>query len=264
MGAAAYGMGNTRLTVGDIWAVFNNIGALGRSEEMAMGVNVTNQYQVSAFTTVGAVFAAPVNIGNVGGMAGAGFWHFGDALYSENKVSLGYSHHLGMVSLGVQVNYFQVSVQEMGTQQAIALEFGGVAELRPDLKIGMHIYNFNQAQLADFEDERLPTIMRAGVSYEPIEKLMINIETEKEVDEPAMFKGGVAYQVLPDKLTLRTGVSSEPFVSYFGLGFRYKFLVIDYALNTHPALDLTHHLSLTYRFEKIRRRRKTTAGNASH
>lgn len=249
-------MGNTHLCVGDVWATFNNVGALARNEELALGVNYTNAYGISAFSTLGATFAAPLSLGTHAGVAGLSFWHFGDELYSENKIALGYSHQLGMVSLGVQINYLQVVIQEMGTCYAVALEFGGVATLRPDLRLGMHIYNFNQAQLADFENERLPTIMRAGLAYEPLETLLLSLETEKEADEPAMFKAGVAYQVLPQKLSLRTGMSSQPFVSYFGLGFQYKFLVIDYALNTHPALGLSHHLALVYRFEKLKKRQK--------
>ncbi|MEM6298510.1 MAG: hypothetical protein AAF740_07470, partial [Bacteroidota bacterium] len=254
-GAEAFGMGNTNLTVGNTWAVFNNIGALARADEMAMAVNYTNYYGISGFNTVGAAFVTPLNIGKNGGMAGAGFWNFGDGNYSENKVSLGYSHKIGMMSLGIQVNYFQTMIAEFGTKSVIALELGGVADLREDLKLGMHIYNFNQAKLANFEDERIPTIMRAGLSYEPIKKLMLNLETEKEVDEPAMFKAGLAYQVLEDKLTFRTGLSTEPFINYFGLGFKYKFLIIDYALNTHPDLNMTNHLSIVYRFEKITRRK---------
>lgn len=243
LGAAAFGAGNTHLTVADTWAVFNNIGALGRCRTAGVGVHTTQQYGILAFTTVGAAVAMPLTLGSLEGTAGLGFWQFGDALYNESQILLGYGHRLGMVSLGIQAGYFQTMIQEMGVTRRLSLAFGGVADLRPDLRMGMHIYNFGQA-------EDLPTIMRAGIAYQPLDRWQLQLETEKEIDEKPIWKAGLSYWLLPQKFVLRTGASANPFMNYFGMGLVYRALQIDYALATHPVLQVSHHLSVSYRLSR--------------
>jgi hypothetical protein len=91
--------------------------------------------------------------------------------------------------------------------------------------------------------------MKAGISYKPFKKLMLNLETEKDIDYPAMVKAGVEYEIVTH-LFLRTGITSKPFVNHFGIGFSRKHFHFDYALRTHPVLGFSHHLSLVCSFEK--------------
>jgi hypothetical protein len=245
MGARAWGMGNATLTVSDGWAVFNNISGLAGVQHRNILVAYDNRYGVSGFQTMAIGYIHPLRYGTLG----VSLNRFGDNLYNEHKLGVAFSHQLDRVSLGLKINYVQFAIDELGSRSRILFEFGGITTITSQLSFGAYIYNFNQAKLADYQDERIPTVMRAGLSYHPIAKLMLNAEVEKDVDFPATVKVGLEYEVVKH-LYLRTGVTTKPFVNHLGLGFVKNKFQFDYAARTHPILGLSHHLSVGYRIEK--------------
>jgi hypothetical protein len=62
---------------------------------------------------------------------------------------------------------------------------------------------------------------------------------------------GLAYKVIK-QLTGRIGVSTEPQTTYFGVGFQAKRIQLDYAINTHPNLNLTHNIGLVVKLTKAK------------
>jgi hypothetical protein len=260
-GARSTGMANASVTMSDEWSGFNNIGALAGVDRQYAGFGYGNRFGLEGWNTIGASFVSPMSFG---GVAGLGVWRFGDNLYNENRVSLGYSHKLYGVSLGLQANYFAVSIEGLGTKQMLILEFGGLVQLSDKLFMGMHIYNFNQAKLNDFEDERVPTTMRAGISYRPVEKLLVNIETEKNIDYDPSFRAGVSYELFAEKVFVRTGISTQPFKNYYGLSLKHKNFHFDYALSTHNKLGTSHQLSLSYHLKAKKQKEDTTESTSVH
>jgi hypothetical protein len=251
-GARAAGLANATVTTGDAWAVFNNVGALAWQREAALLFAYENRFSVAGLHTVQAAAVQPFRWGGTGGVS---LYRFGDALFSETMASVALGHHIGNYAVGLRINYVQLSLQGLGTRGRLALEFGGSAQLTPKLWLGAHIYNFNQARLADFQDERLPTLMKAGLSYRPEAKLVLNAEVAQDLGFPAQVRGGAEYQLLA-KLAVRTGISSQPFTQSFGVGFGLWAWQVDYALVTHPQLQPSHHLSLAYRFRQEVKRKK--------
>ncbi|MCC5943697.1 MAG: hypothetical protein JJT94_02080 [Bernardetiaceae bacterium] len=247
IGARQAGMANAVLTIGDGWSLFNNIGALAQLRTPVVMSAYDNSFTMSGLNGLAAGAAVPIRND---GTAGVGVWRFGDEIYNEHRVMLGYSHRIEGVSIGVQANYVQLMVRGVGVRRMLALEFGGVARLAEKLYLGAHIYNFNQAQVHEFEDERLPTIIKTGLSYRPLERVMFNIEVEKDIEYEPMVKAGIDYEVLEDVMRVRGGITTQPFVNYFGAGLRYKSLEIDYALTTQPDIGLSHHISLLWNLQK--------------
>lgn len=245
LGARARGLGNAAVTLRETWAIFNNVAGLATLEDASLGFTYDNRFGVAEFQTFGIAGVLPVAWG-VGGLSVS---RFGDELYSETRIGLGFARELDKVSLGLKVNYLQVNLQDLGSAGAVVLEFGGLVQISPELHLGAHIYNLNQAQMTtDFDDaERIPTVLKAGLSFRPIETLRLNVETEKDIDYEASFKAGVEYEIIP-KLSLRTGIQTKPFANHFGLGFRPRRLDIQYALSSHQVLGLSHHLSLAWQF----------------
>lgn len=202
---------------------------------------------MSAFTTVAFQAVYPTaRYGNYG----LSFSRFGDALFNRQHVGIGAAHQLGQFSVGAKVDVWQVSVEGYGSRKAVSLSIGGQAEIIPDLYFGAYAYNLNQARLSEFEDERLPTIMKAGIGYRPSPKLYLAVETEKNIEHAADFKAGIEYQVLPEKLALRTGFSTLTNKATIGAGFQARHLLIDYAFGATTLLGASHHLSVVYRFRK--------------
>lgn len=245
-GARAAGMANAAVTIQDEWAAFNNIGGLAWNSRAALLSAYDNRFQAAGFHTVAAGIVAPVH----GGIwAAATFSRFGDHLFNETFGSLGISHKIANYSLGMRANYVQINMEGLGMRNLFAFELGGVGQLTRQLWIGAHIFNFTQARLADFQDERLPTVMKAGLSYRPNERLMINIEGEKDAEMPARTKAGVEYRIV-EKLALRTGIATQPETGSFGFSLYFRQLEAGYSFATHPQLLPSHHVALRYCLSK--------------
>lgn len=242
-GARAAGMGNASVTSSDVWAMGNNTAGIAGLKAPAVGVYAENRFGESAFTTVALQAVYPTQ---QYGTYGFSVSRFGDALFSQQHAGVGVAHKLGQFSLGAKADVWQVRVQEYGSQKAVALSGGVQGEVVPDLYFGAFAYNVNQARLASFEDERLPTIMKAGLSYRPTSRLLLAAETEKNLDHNADFKAGAAYALLQEKLILRSGFSTLAGSLSFGAGFKARQLQVDYAFGSYSSIGNSHHLSIAY------------------
>lgn len=246
IGARAIGMGNASVTLRDSWSMFNNIGGLAGVKQKEVGVFVGNKFNNKSFKTIAAGFAAPLR-DNKNGVIAVNVQRFGDDLLSQSRAGIGYGHQIAGVSLGIQVDYLQTSVSEIGSKGVFGIQFGGVAEITPELLVGAHIFNVTQAKIADYQNERLPTIMKAGLSYRPTKTLIINVETEKDIDYKARVKAGVEYEIVK-KVYLRTGINTNNFSNFFGIGVKQSLFDFDYAATTHTKLGWSHAFSVSYKF----------------
>ncbi len=240
-GARDAGLAGASVAVADLYSLFNNVGNLGSIENHGMVLGYQSRYHVAAFQVVGAgaIYVSPVGIG------GIGFFKFGDETFSQQRIHLAFGHKIQLISLGFGLDVLQYRISTVGTQHALAIQFGGVVELSSKWRFGAHVFNLNQAQLDRETNEPIPTVMKAGFSYLPTNELMLNVEIEKDLDFEELFKVGLEYQLIKH-VFLRTGINSAPFLSAFGLGFHPKRLSIDYSYANHARLGSTHELSIGY------------------
>ncbi|MBB6612318.1 hypothetical protein H7F15_14805 [Pontibacter sp. Tf4] len=244
-GARAAALGNASVTIPDLWALHNNVAGMAALTQPQAGAYAENRFGVRAFTTVALLGVYPTS--NYG-VYGISLSRFGDELYNRQHIGVGAAHKLGQFSLGVKADIWQVSVQGYGSRKAATIAIGGQAEIVPGLYFGAHAYNLNQAKLSDFEDERIPTIMKAGLSYTPYKKLLLLAETEKNIDHNATFKAGIEYQLFPDKFIVRSGFQSLTNTLNFGAGFVARQFIVDYTFGNTTHLGNSHHLSVSYSF----------------
>lgn len=244
-GARSAGMAGASLTVGDEYSLFNNIGGLGRVDYHAAFAGYQNRYGIREFQVIGGGGVFHSDIGN----AGVGYYKFGDDVFSQQRIHVAIGNQLQMVSLGLGVDLVQYDIATIGTRQVLAIQFGGIAEITPQLVFGAHIFNLNQAELTSETGEKLPTVMKGGFSYRPSKELMLNVEVEKDLDFDEVFKAGLEYQII-ENVYMRTGISTEPFLSAFGVGFHPKNLKFDYAFSNDSRLGNIHELSVSYTIKK--------------
>lgn len=238
-GARSQGMGHASATLSDPWALFNNVGGLAGVEERHLMLAYQHRFGLEFLNTIGAGFVSPLPIGAIGVSA----FRFGDELFNQQKIGLGYSNRFGLASLGVKANYLQYNIDGFGRRGVLMLEMGGVAEITEKLFFGAHVSNLTQSKLSEFSDERLPTLIKAGLSYRPVKGLMLNLETEKDVELPATVRAGFEY-ILQEKVSIRSGFSTFPFNNYFGLGIHPGSFTLDYAFSNNSAIGNIHNLSL--------------------
>ena len=244
-GARHAGMAGASITLGDEYSLFNNVGGLGRVQNHALFAGYQNRYTISEFQVIGGGGIFHHHLGNMG----VGYYKFGDAIFSQQKLHLAIGNKLQMVSLGLGVDWVQYDITSVGTQQVLAIQFGGIAEITPQFFFGAHIFNLNQATLISETGEQLPTVMKGGLSYRPTDELMLNAEIEKDLDFDEVFKAGIEYRIV-EKVFVRTGISTRPFIGAFGLGFHPKQLKFDYAFKNDTALGNIHEFSLAYIFKQ--------------
>lgn len=239
--ARASGAAYTASCIPDPWAVFNNPGGIAHLDEIAVLIAFENKYQTEGLNSMAAGVIIPTDIGTTG----VTVFRFGDDIYNEQVASLSYANKFGIASLGVRLNYMQYSIESVGTKSVFTVDFGGLATITPHLSVGGYIRNLNQAQMAELAEERVPVILNAGISYQPTDKIMLNIETEKDIDYRPEFRTGIEYKFL-EKLAARTGVKLKPFTNYFGIGLYLTKLSIDYAVTATRIPGISHQASVSW------------------
>lgn len=243
LGARNAAMAGVSTTLEDGWAIHNNIAGIGRMDHSAANITYQNRFNLSNFQVVGGSYVQHMHFGN----AGIGFYRFGDDLYSQQKMTLGFANTIEMVSLGVAASIVQVSIEGIGTESAVVLEFGGVANITEQLKFGAHVFNLNQADLA--ENIPVSTVIKGGVAYLITKELAINLEVQKDLDFEEIVRIGLEYEVIKN-FWLRTGISTNPFRSAFGAAFHWKDFMLDYAFNDQSDIGVIHEFSLGYQIRK--------------
>lgn len=244
IGARANGMGYASAALFDTWSLFNNPASTAKLETITAGFTYDLHPTPIGANRTAAVIAVPINpIGVITG----GAYRFGDDLYNEHLISVGFASKFGLASLGAQVNYIQYSAEGFGTKGVVSINLGGIAELTPQLSIGAYIINLNQPEIS--REEKLPTRLVAGLGFKPIEKLFVGVEIEKDLDLDPTWKMGLEY-AFHKKFSARTGYNVRPNTGFFGLGMKTKKLSIDYTIQYNVFLSFSHQASVGYQFAK--------------
>jgi len=245
LGARSQGVGNSSVTFIDGNAIFNNIGAISKLETTSLHASylVLPGLAGIGIASLGLVWPfKPFNLA-------IGAARLGNNIYNEHRLSLGAGNQFGHTGLGLQVNYFQFSFEGLGSRQVVVLEFGGVTEITPEFFFGAHIYNLNQAKISRATGEPIPTLIKAGLSYHPHDRLLVGIEVEKDIDFEPNLKFGLEYKPI-QMASFRTGLNSRPARYFFGFGLEVNPFELDYGISHHPSLGNSHQLSISYQLSK--------------
>lgn len=247
IGARSAAMGNASVSFSDMWSAHHNQAGLGFVRNFSAGVSYENRFMVKEISVRGGVAAIPVK----GGTFGLCITNFGFNLYSENKYSLSFAKAFGQkFSMGIALDYLTTRIAEgYGSKGVPAAELGVIAKPLKGLTIGAHVFNPTRAKINTYNNERLPSIIRLGANYELSEKVMVAIETQKDIQYKAEFKAGLEYKPVKE-FYLRLGVSTNPVLSCFGFGINVKSIKIDFSGNYHQTLGFTPQLGLSYTFNK--------------
>ncbi len=245
-GGRAASMGNAAVTLYDLWAVSHNQAGLAGIENIMAGVYMENRFLIPELNFGAGAVAMPA----AGGVWGLSFTHFGYSLYNENKVGFGYSRFFGeRFSAGVQFNYHHLSIAEdYGNKHSVTVDLGMIYEIIDNLHIGFHLFNPTKSKVADYDNERIPTIIRGGFSYAFSDQVLFVFETEKDINHDPVYKAGIEYRVI-DPLYLRAGVGTNPTSNSFGFGFEFGNFNIDLSSSYHYILGYSPQFSLIYEFK---------------
>lgn len=244
IGAQASSIGYASVAQSDEWSLFNNVAGLARMESAFTTISYDLNTRLPNANRIALTAGTPLKLGVLSG----GVFKFGDDIYSEQLISLGYANQFGLAALGLKLSYVQYRAEGFGTQTALSISAGGVAHLSEKLKVGAHIQNVNQPAVGDGE-ERLAVQMCVGVAFFPTSQLSLFGELAKEIDFDATVRAGLEYEIVED-LFFRTGFNLYPATGSGGIGYKLKKIKIDYAIQYGFELSSSHQLSAAWQFAK--------------
>lgn len=241
-GARSSAMATASVSFTDLWSSFNNQAGLAYLKNSSLGFHFENKFMVKEYALQAGAFAVPLRPGTLG----LNYRFFGYSKYHETKIGLPFAMKLHRTfALGVQVNYHQTYIAEgYGTYQALTIEMGMVYKPVENLSIGVHAFNPNRVKSNAAFDERIPTVYRAGLNYTILDKATLAVETEKDLERTAVFKGGMEINALKN-LDFRLGFGSDYIDYAFGMGYHARWFAFDLAFSHHYLLGFTPHVSVT-------------------
>ena len=243
LGARSAGMASASVTFTDVWSSANNQAGLGYLERPAAAVLYENRLNVKNLSIQSGALVIPIN----STVVGVNYRYFGYSKYNESKFGLAVGKRLGeKFAMGVQMDYFHTHIaDDYGNIGHLCGEIGLLYEPAEHLTVGAHLFNVLQNKQKVNLNERIPTIMRFGISYKIQDIATVSVETEKDLRMDAIFKAGLEYSIVED-LFLRCGVSNGCMYQYtFGLGYSYKKkFSIDIAFVHHKYFGYNPHISL--------------------
>ena len=143
---------------------------------------------------------------------------------------------------------------ELGSVNAVTVDFGVLASLREKYRFGVFLKNINSGALGKgMTRQALPRRINAGITYMPMTGLATSIVSEHLLGRDDMqIKAAIRYN-LNSNLEIYTGAQSNP--NRFGLGLTIKLdrviaaelgdnYTLSYGLLTHPVLPMTHQFNI--------------------
>jgi len=245
LGARSLGLSGTTVTISDAYAGFSNIGALADHPATSVCFSSAMLYGIPELLKIGIGLSGEL----FNGVGSVNLYRFGDQHLSEHKISVGYSHKIRFISLGVQLSYIQFLISNYGSAGTLSLEFGGLINFNQKFVVGGYFFHpFKLGQ--KFEKlSFLSTMLKTGLSYRPSENLMVNIEYKWNGKMEHFLIFGFEYLVR-GKIALRTGFNIETLQSTMGIGFRPGKFRLDYAIMIHPVLGVSHEFSVNINFQQ--------------
>jgi hypothetical protein len=244
MGARNGGLAYASACSDDQWGLFNNVAGIANAKSLSAAFAYEAVPSFRSFDRMAATVVIPSKFV----VAGAGFFRFGDDLYNEQILTVGFANTFGIASLGIKGNYVQYSIEGFGSRGFATVSVGGIARFTKHLSIGAHILNINPPKLSRHSDESLPTKLTIGIAVKPSDKLLMTTELEKDLSFALKWKTGIEYAV-NKKFWARTGYIFQPQHIFFGVGFKAKKIQIDYCLQITNVVGTGHQVSVAYQIK---------------
>jgi hypothetical protein len=244
-GARATAMGRASVAQTDCWAVCNNQAGTAWLKGINAGVGFENRYLIKelGFEYLGMVF--PTKAGTFGLV----FNRFGNTQYNELKAGLCYARKFGKhFSAGVLIDYLRIHIEDgYGNKNLVSAEIGLLYQADRHVSFGVQVLNPVPVKITSQPGEQLPSIICIGFSYRFSKEFLVALETEKDLENPLIFRIGAEYHFAGIAYA-RIGVSTHPVVFTFGAGLKFGKVTLDVASEYHQVLGFSPSGSLLYSF----------------
>lgn len=175
-----------------------------------------------------------------------------DSLYTERQAILSYSCELDKVlRLGFGIRGLSTSVSRYNSNHSLILDGGVLMQKRPFL-LSVSYQNLNHAKL---DNDDLPSIMYMELAYKLNKRTCISAGIEKQKDFTASEKLGISAELHPF-LSFMSGYQINPDQFSCGVVLHTMSFDVAYSVKKHYELNLTHYLSVIYKWKSVNKENK--------
>jgi hypothetical protein len=244
-GGRSAAMGQTGVANFSFWTVNNNQAGLGFIEESGVGFYYDNRFLINEMS----LNQLSATLKTKRGGFGLNVSYYGYGQYNEKKIGLAYGIQLGKrFALGVQLDYLNTFIAEnYGNHNMFTFEIGLMTKITDELTLGAHIYNPIRTQISEYNDERLPTLLKLGLNWDLSKDFTAAVEAESDMNHPLVLKAGLEYNIM-DLMYARIGVSNNPNIFSFGVGLYFGGFKLDFSSSMHQVLGYSPQISAIYNF----------------
>lgn len=243
LGARELSMGRatTALPESD-WSLFANPAMISAT---APGISFfgVRYYGLDEITDLGVVAVSPTRLGAMA----FGAHRFGDDLYNESRLRLGYKNEYQGVHFGLVANYNHLAMGGgYGSAGAIGVDVGVAARILDGLWLAAKAVNVNQPSYGEYSGirEELARDLSIGMSYQISDLLVFSTEAVKDIRFPLSYRAGFDAKILGG-FRGRAGVTTEPVTFAGGFGLSSKSWAVNVGVQQHenpllgmsPAMD---------------------------
>ena len=242
-GARSWGMGNAMVALPNHQSFFGNPAGLAFLDGTSVSSSYDSRFELADLNTVSITALRATKRFAVS----VGAERFGDRRYNETKIGLALAKSTGRVALGVKASYLGAVAENYTSTGTLYTEFAVLAKLHPSVQLGFLAKNITGARW--FASDPLPTELVLGGAFSPTRQILFTADAGYIPGVRWSFRSGLEY-AMKEQLFLRTGINPVLKTNHFGVGYAFNPWTLDYAVNTHPSLGLSHHLSLNFKLEK--------------
>lgn len=242
-GAPAAAMANTMVTDTNVWAASNNPAGMPWLAKGGVAAGYRNAFNIQKLGTRSIAAVLPFR----NSAFGVSLQSYGFEAFLANRIGLSYGIRLGeKLSLGAQMHYHALTLSEMyGRTSFMTIALGARFNATRKLTLGAYINNPNQSKIADFNDERAPARIAAGMSYAWSTRLRMTAEVQQESGQTGGVRAGLEY-VPVQSIVLRCGGGTGPALFSFGFGWHRKAIHLDVASFYHNVLGFSPQVALAW------------------
>jgi hypothetical protein len=242
--AGAIGLGSATVAFSGLEYGIQNEAQLGASKKYGFLAGTAVPFSIVGWSV--AHVQAHVGIGKIGGI-GVDFASSGIDAYKEQRIRLMYGRKLSPVfSLGGGFDFLTVNAQDYGKSRTFTFGLALLAQPMKQLSLGFRLSNPVEAKI---NEQKLPTVIKLGGTYEFSKLFKLLFETEKDIDRPALIKAGLEYKP-QGRIVIRAGVRNGrnlPARLGLGVGLRLKSgLAVDFGSEWHTQLGITPALTVLW------------------
>lgn len=243
-GARITSMAGAGVSLSDVWSAQQNQAGMAAIKKITIALAFEKPFAGYDLSTQTAILVVPVN----NHAFGLSLQRYGFNSYNEQRIAFSYARPFGkQFYAALSFNYHHLKIESYGSAQTYSVEAGVQYHFKNNLSIAAHLSNPGRSSFSEGSNTTIPSRVQLGASYLFSDKVLLAVALEKNFKDHFDTRLGLEYQII-ELLSLRGGMSLEPFKQYAGFGLSYHQLNMDIAATAQPVLGYSPQIALSYEF----------------